>query len=164
MGAREEYCGTIHWLTNLAWWRMAYLIHPSRSLLYLGKMNLLAQRIIGSHNNTGHFIALNNGNAYNEVSLRNVLNYPSINMEKGFVQPVLTYNSRIFYAWQNFGEDSEPNHLDESEMTPRSCLDEDSELKLLTSSYETTSVQSPPQSVQLLLSQLKAERLALTQL
>ena len=27
MGAREEYCGTIHWLTNLAWWRMAYLIH-----------------------------------------------------------------------------------------------------------------------------------------
>ncbi|XBI63988.1 hypothetical protein VPH35_044273 [Triticum aestivum] len=127
-------------------------------------MNLLAQRIIGSHNNTGHFIALNNGNAYNEVSLRNVLNYPSINMEKGFVQPVLTYNSRIFYAWQNFGEDSEPNHLDESEMTPRSCLDEDSELKLLTSSYETTSVQSPPQSVQLLLSQLKAERLALTQL
>ena len=33
MGAREEYCGTIHWLTNLAWWRMAYLIHPSRCLL-----------------------------------------------------------------------------------------------------------------------------------
>ena len=49
-------------------------------------------------------------------------------------------------------------------MTPRSCRDEDSELKLLTSRCETTSVQSLPQSVQLLQSQLKAERLALAQL
>ena len=49
-------------------------------------------------------------------------------------------------------------------MTPRSCLDEDSELKLLTSRCETTSVQSLPQSVRLLQSQLKAERLALAQL
>ena len=49
-------------------------------------------------------------------------------------------------------------------MTPRSCLDEDSELKLLTSRCETTSVQSLPQSVRLLQSQLKAERLASAQL
>ena len=49
-------------------------------------------------------------------------------------------------------------------MTPRSCLDENSELKLLTSSYVTTSVQSLPQSVRLLQSQLKAERLASAQL
>ena len=49
-------------------------------------------------------------------------------------------------------------------MTPRSCLDEDSELKLLTSRCETTSVQSLPQSVRLLQSQLKAEGLASAQL
>ena len=49
-------------------------------------------------------------------------------------------------------------------MTPRSCLDEDSELKLLTSSCETTSMQLLPQSVRLLQSQLKAERLASSQL
>ena len=49
-------------------------------------------------------------------------------------------------------------------MTPRSCFDEDSELKLLTSRCETTSVQSLPQSVQLLQSRLKAERLASAQL
>ena len=50
-------------------------------------------------------------------------------------------------------------------MTPRSCLDEDSELKLLTSRCETTSVQSLPQSVRLLqYDQLKAERLASAQL
>ena len=49
-------------------------------------------------------------------------------------------------------------------MTPRSCLDEDSELKLLTSRCEITSVQSLPQSVRLLQSKLKAERLALAQL
>ena len=49
-------------------------------------------------------------------------------------------------------------------MTPRSCLDEESELKLLTSRCETTSVQSLPQSVRLLQSQLKAERLASAQL
>ena len=48
--------------------------------------------------------------------------------------------------------------------TPRSCLDEDSELKLLTSRCETTSVHSLPQSVRLLQSQLKAERLASAQL
>ena len=61
-------------------------------------------------------------------------------------------------------QDSEPNHLEDSEMTPRSCLDEDSELKLLTSRCETTSEQSLPQSVRLLQSQLKAERLASAQL
>ena len=49
-------------------------------------------------------------------------------------------------------------------MTPRSCLDEDSELKLLTSRCGTTSMQSLPQSVRLLQSQLKAERLASAQL
>ena len=49
-------------------------------------------------------------------------------------------------------------------MTPRSYLDEDSELKLLTSRCETTSVQSLPQSIQLLQSQVKAERLASAQL
>ena len=49
-------------------------------------------------------------------------------------------------------------------MTPRSCLDEDGELKLLTSRCETTSVQSLPQSVRLLQSQLKAKRLASAQL
>ena len=70
------------------------------------------------------------------------------------------FQSRISYARQNFREDSEPNHLEESEMTPRSCLDEDSELKLLTSRCETTSVQSLPKSVRLLQSQLKVERLA----
>ena len=74
------------------------------------------------------------------------------------------FQSRISYAGQNFREDSETNHLEDSEMTPRSCLDEDSELKLLTSRCETTSVQSLPQSVQLLQSQLKAERLASAQL
>ena len=74
------------------------------------------------------------------------------------------FQSRISYASQNFREDSEPNHLEDSEMTPRSCLDEDSELKLLTSRCETTSVQSLPQSVRLLQSQLKAERLASAQL
>ena len=74
------------------------------------------------------------------------------------------FQSRTSYARQNFREDSEPNHLEDSEMTPRSCLDEDSELKLLTSRCETTSVQSLPQSVRLLQSQLKAERLASAQL
>ena len=74
------------------------------------------------------------------------------------------FQSRISYARQNFREDCEPNHLEESEMTPRSCLDEDSELKLLTSRCETTSVQSLPQLVRLLKSQLKAERLASAQL
>ena len=49
-------------------------------------------------------------------------------------------------------------------MTPRSCLDEDSELKLLTSRCETTSVKSLPQSVRLLQSRPKAERLASAQL
>ena len=49
-------------------------------------------------------------------------------------------------------------------MTPRSYLDEDTELKLLTSRCETTSVQSLPQSVRLLQSQLKAERFASAQL
>ena len=74
------------------------------------------------------------------------------------------FQSRISYARQNFRKDSEPNHLEDSEMTPRSCLDEDSELKLLTSRCETTSMQSLPQSVRLLQSQLKAERLASAQL
>ena len=74
------------------------------------------------------------------------------------------FYSRISYASQNFTEDSEPNHIEDSEMTPRSCLDEDSELKLLISRCETTSVQSLPQSVRLLQSQLKAERLASAQL
>ena len=74
------------------------------------------------------------------------------------------FQSRISYARQNFREDSEPNHLEDSEMTPRSCLDEDSELKLLTSRCETTSVQSLHESVRLLQSQLKAERLASSQL
>ena len=74
------------------------------------------------------------------------------------------FHNRISYSRQNFREDSEPNHLEDSEMTPRSCLDEDSELKLLTSRCETTSVQSLPQSVRLLQSQLKAERLASAQL
>ena len=74
------------------------------------------------------------------------------------------FQSRLSYARQNFREDSEPNHLEDSEMTPRSCLDEDSELKLLTSRCETTSVQSLSQSVRLLQSQLKAERLASAQL
>ena len=49
-------------------------------------------------------------------------------------------------------------------MTPRTCLDEDSELKLLTSRCETTSVQSLPQSVRLVQSHLKAERLSSAQL
>ena len=48
-------------------------------------------------------------------------------------------------------------------MSPRTSLDEDSELKLLTSRCETTSVQSLPQSVRLLQSQLKAERRASAQ-
>ena len=74
------------------------------------------------------------------------------------------FQSRISYARQNFREDSEPNHIEDSEMTPWSCLDEDSELKILTSRCETTSVQSLPQSVRLLQSQLKAERLASAQL
>ena len=74
------------------------------------------------------------------------------------------FQSRISYARQNFREDSEPNHIEDSEMTPRSCLHEDSELKLLTSRCETTSVQSLPQSVRLHQSQLKAERLASAQL
>ena len=74
------------------------------------------------------------------------------------------FQIRICYVRQNIREDSEPNHLEESEMTPRSCLDEDSELKLLSSSCETTSVQSLPQSVRLLQSQLKAERFASAQL
>ena len=74
------------------------------------------------------------------------------------------FQSRISYARKNFREDSEPNHIEDSEMTPRSCLDEDSELKLLTSRCEITSVQSLPQSVRLLQSRLKAERLASAQL
>ena len=74
------------------------------------------------------------------------------------------FQSRISYARQNFREDSEPNHLEDSEMTPRSCLDEDSELKLLSRRCETTSVQSLPQSVRILQSQLKADRLASAQL
>ena len=49
-------------------------------------------------------------------------------------------------------------------MTPRSCLDEDNELKLHTSRCETTSVKLLPQSVRLLQSQLEAERLASAQL
>ena len=71
------------------------------------------------------------------------------------------FQSRISYARQNFRKDFEPNHLEDSEMTPRYCLDEDSEFKLLTSRSET---QSLPQSVRLLQSQLKAERLASAQL
>ena len=74
------------------------------------------------------------------------------------------FETSISYARQNFREDSEPNHLEDSEMTPRSCLDEDSELKLLTSRCETTSVQSLPQSVRLLQSQVLAERHSATQL
>ena len=74
------------------------------------------------------------------------------------------FHSCISYARRNFRKDSEPNHLEDSEMTPRSCLDEDSELKLLTSRCETTSVQSLPQSVRLLQSKLKVERLASAQL
>ena len=74
------------------------------------------------------------------------------------------FQSHISYARQNFREDSEPNHLEDGEMTPRSCLDEDNELKLLTSRCETTSMQLLPQSVRLLQSQLKAERLASAQL
>ena len=74
------------------------------------------------------------------------------------------FQTRISYARQNFREDSELNHLEDGEMTPRSCLDEDSEFKLLTSRCETTSVQSLPQLVRLLQSQLKAERLASAQL
>ena len=74
------------------------------------------------------------------------------------------FQSRISYARENFREDSEPNHIEDSEMTPRSYLDEDSELKLLTSRCETTSVQSLPQSGRLLQSQLKAERLGSAQL
>ena len=74
------------------------------------------------------------------------------------------FQGRISYARQNFRKDSEPNHIEDSEMTPRSFLDEDSGLKLLTSRCETTSVQSLPQSVRLLQSQLKAERLASAQL
>ena len=74
------------------------------------------------------------------------------------------FQTRISYARQNFREDSEPNHLEDSEMTPRSWLDEDSELKLHTSRCETTSVQSLPKSVRLLQSQLKVERLASAQL
>ena len=49
-------------------------------------------------------------------------------------------------------------------MPPRSCLDEDNELKLLTSTRVTTFVQSLPQSVRLLQSQIKAERRASAQL
>ena len=74
------------------------------------------------------------------------------------------FQSRISYARQNFREHSKPKHLEDGEMTPRSCLDEDSELKLLTSRCETTSMQSLPRLVRLLQSQLKAERLALAQL
>ena len=74
------------------------------------------------------------------------------------------FESRISYARQNFREDSETNHIKDIEMTLRSCLDEDSELKLLTGRCETTFVQSLPQSVRLLQSQLKAERLASAQL
>ena len=74
------------------------------------------------------------------------------------------FQSRISYARQNIREDSEPHHIEDTEMTPRSCLDEDSELKLLASSCETTSVQLLPRSVRLLQSQLKAERHDLAQL
>ena len=74
------------------------------------------------------------------------------------------FQIRISHTRQNFREDSEPNQLEDSEMNPRSCLDEDGELKLLTSRCETTSVQSLPQSIRLLQSQLKAERLASAQL
>ena len=74
------------------------------------------------------------------------------------------FSFSISYARQNFRKDSEPNHLGDSDMTPRSCLDEHSEVKLLTSRCESTSVQSLPQSVRLLQSQLKVERLALAQL
>ena len=65
---------------------------------------------------------------------------------------------------RTFGKIVSQTNLEDSEMTPRSCLDEDSELKLLTSRCDKTSVQSLPQSIRLLQSQLKAERLALSQL
>ena len=55
------------------------------------------------------------------------------------------------------------NHLEESEMTPRLCLDEDSEFKRLTSSSDTTLVNLLPESVRLLQSQLPAERLGAAQ-
>ena len=74
------------------------------------------------------------------------------------------FQSRISYARHNFREDSESDHLEDREMTPRSCLDEDNEFRLLASRCETTSVQSLPQSVRLLQCQLKAERLASAQL
>ena len=72
---------------------------------------------------------------------------------------MLLFQSRFSYARHNFRKDSQP-----AGVTPWSCLDEDSELKLLTSRCETTSVQSLPQSVRLLQSQLKAERLASAEL
>ena len=77
---------------------------------------------------------------------------------------MLVSNKADKIAKENYIEDSEPNHLEDSETTPRSYFDEDSELKLLTSRCETTSMQSLPQSVRLLRSQLKVKRLASAQL
>ena len=96
-----------------------------------------------------------------------------------FTVSFFLFQINISDARQNFREDSEPNpllvpityiatkkvnHLEESEMTPRSCLDEDSEFKLLTSRCDTTLVKLLPKSVRLLQSQLQAERHSLTQL
>ena len=53
-------------------------------------------------------------------------------------------------------------HLEDSETTPKSCLDV--VFKLLETSSQTSSQNSLPQSVRLLKSQLKAERLASAQL
>ena len=56
----------------------------------------------------------NNGNAYKEFYLENLLDYPSINMGKGLVQPVLTCNvSSSFSSLQTlfqyrFGQASFP--------------------------------------------------------
>ena len=88
------------------------------------------------------------------------------------------FQINISDARQNFREDSEPNpllvpityiaakkvnHLEESEMTPRLCLDEDSEFKRLTSSCDTTLVKLLPESVRFLQSQLQVERLGAAQ-
>jgi hypothetical protein len=96
------------------------------------------------------------------------------------VKPVIyLLKSNISDAKQNSKEDSESNpllvpityiaakkgkHLEDSDTTPKSCLDEDNEFKLLTSSCDTSSVKLPHESVRLLQSQIQAERHGLAQL
>lgn len=93
-------------------------------------------------------------------------------MEKGIIKPVLTVNGDMPDGMNKSAEGCETNptyiavkkakHLEDSETTPKSCLD--AVFKLLETSSQTSSRNSLSESVRLLQSQVLAERHSATQL